>query len=136
MTPGVAGHADSRAHGLVAGLHRGAGVKRRAGTAFITAGTLAVLFACGDPLLQVELDCEEAVSVLEKCCPGFAGSELQCVYTSNCAGTTNPAIPEDQSACIRGESCDELKSTDVCGRAQQARSYPTPSELLPAQVCP
>ncbi len=125
-------------------------MKRRVGTAFITAGTFAVLFACGDPLLQVELDCEEAVSVLEGCCPGFAGSQLQCQYNSDCSQTTYPAISQDQSACIRGESCDELKSTGVCDRAQQARSYTTgvaptcpltvpnctPSEPGPAQVCP
>jgi hypothetical protein len=127
-----------------------AGVKRRAGTAFVTAGILAVLFACGNPLLQEELDCEEAVSVLDKCCPGFAGSLLQCEYTSDCSGTTYPAISEDQSACIRGESCDTLRSSGVCDRAQQARSYTTggiqtcpltvpnctPSEPGPAQVCP
>jgi hypothetical protein len=97
----------------------------RVGTAFVTAGTFAVLFACGGPLLQVELDCEEAVSVLDGCCPGFAGSQLQCNYKSDCSGTTYPAISQSDSACIRSESCSELKSTGVCDRAQKARSYST-----------
>ena len=113
----------------------------RLGTASVTAATFAVLFACGGPLRQDELDCEEAVSVLEGCCAGFRGSALQCQYTSDCNGTTYPAITVDASACIRGESCSELVSTGVCQRAQQARSYTTGTvsshgPSAPSAVCP
>ena len=116
----------------------------RIGTALVTAGSLAVVFACGGPLRQDELDCEEAVAVLEGCCPGFVGSLLECQYTSDCGGTRYPAIPEDQASCIRRESCDELKSTGVCQRAQEAREYGTTTSASsanaisasPAQVCP
>jgi len=102
---------------------------------------IAVLFACGNPLQQNELDCEEAVSVLEGCCPGFQSSQLQCIYNDQgCAGTTYPAISEDDSTCIRGESCAQLVSTGVCTRAQSARAYTlggtynTTSQ--PPAVCP
>jgi hypothetical protein len=111
----------------------------RIGAALVTAVGLAVLFACGGPLRQDELDCEEAVSVLEGCCPDFAGSSVQCVETDSCNGATYPAISEDDSACIRRESCAELVSSGVCQRAQQAQPYgindPDASET-PAQVCP
>lgn len=108
----------------------------------ITAG-IAVLFACGDPLQQNELDCEEAVSVLESCCPGFEGSQLQCVYDDNqgCNGTTYPALSTDDSSCIRDKSCATLVSSGVCARAQAARSYTLggssdPEETAPPPVCP
>ncbi len=105
---------------------------------------IGVLFACGDPLRQDELDCEEAVSVLEGCCPGFYGSELQCVYSApqTCGPTTYPALSEDAAACIRGESCSQLVSSGVCARAQAARAYeqggntPSTEDGQPAQVCP
>jgi hypothetical protein len=105
---------------------------------------IAVIFGCGDPLRQDELDCEEAVSVLEGCCPGFYGSELQCVYSApqSCGPTTYPALSEEASACIRGESCAQLVSSGVCARAQAARAYeqggdtPSTEDGQPAQVCP
>jgi len=80
--------------------------------------------------------------VLEGCCPGFAGSLLQCQYTSDCGGTTYPALSIDDSTCIRAETCHELVSTGVCTRAQQARSYTTSTATYsnltpaPAGVCP
>jgi hypothetical protein len=104
---------------------------------------IAVLFACGAPLRQDELDCEEAVSVLESCCPEFQASQLQCVYDDQgCSGTTYPALSEGDSACIRSETCATLVSSGVCSRAQSARSYTLggssdPDETQPpAAVCP
>jgi len=109
----------------------------------LIAAGIAVLFACGDPLRQDELDCEEAVSVLETCCPGFQASQLQCVYNNQgCSGTTYPALSTGDSACIRSETCATLVSSGVCSRAQSARGYTlggssSPDEgTPPSPVCP
>jgi hypothetical protein len=85
---------------------------------------VAVLLAC-DPLDGAELDCEEAVSVLADCCPGFDTSPLQCIVAppQGCnGGGTSPALSQDDSACIRTETCAELISSGVCDRAQAARA--------------
>jgi hypothetical protein len=108
----------------------------------LTATAIAVLFACGAPLRQDELDCEEAVSVLASCCPGFQDSQLQCVYNAaGCSGTTYPALTMGDSSCIRSETCATLVSSGVCSRAQSARSYvlgdsSEPNASQPAPVCP
>lgn len=135
------GRANLAKRRLVGRLHRALSV--RITSSLVVGLGIAVLFACGDPLRQDELDCEEAVSVLEGCCPGFQSSELQCVYQApqGCGPTTYPAITEDESTCIRGESCSLLVSSGVCARAQQARAYTqgndSPTEDgQPAQVCP
>jgi hypothetical protein len=106
------------------GVLRGrVGSRRRAGhcgSALITAGAVALLFACGDALQQDELDCEEAVSRLEGCCPGFNTVGLRCIDQQSCDTSEYPDISEQQSACIRAESCQELVATGVCERAQNA----------------
>jgi hypothetical protein len=78
---------------------------------------LVVLFACGD-MRQDELDCEEAVSHLQSCCPGFDSSGIQCIYVAGCEDSTLPDISIQQSQCIRGEDCSRLVTTAVCTRAQ------------------
>jgi hypothetical protein len=101
-------------------------------------------FACGDALRQDELDCEEAVSYLDGCCPGFqASSTLRCEYIDNggCAAPTLPGISEDQSACIRSKSCATLQQTGVCARAAMvqvnAGQTSTPGSVpAPITVCP
>jgi hypothetical protein len=94
---------------------------RLASPVLVTLGIVA-LFACGH-MDQDELDCEEAVSVLKDCCPGFDTSPVQCIHASNgCGAGTSPALSQDDSACIRAESCGKLVSTGVCARAQAARA--------------
>ena len=110
----------------------GAVLRRRRGSAALTAAAVALVFACGDALQQDELDCEEAVSYLEGCCPGFDTRALRCV-DDGCGGN-RPDISEAQSACIRAESCQELVGTGVCQRAQQAVAAST--DQAPTQVCP
>ena len=58
---------------------------------------LVVLFACGD-MRQDELDCEEAVSHLQECCPSFDSSRIQCLYVQGCTNGEVPDIsmPESQ----------------------------------------
>jgi len=83
---------------------------------------VAVLFACGS-LDPEELDCEEAVNVLEDCCPGFDTSPLQCIHQTNgCGSGTSPALSQQDSSCIRSQSCATLVSSGVCQRAQAARA--------------
>jgi len=83
---------------------------------------VAVVFAC-DPLDGEELDCEEAVSVLKGCCPGFDSSPLQCIVApGGCYGGTSPALDQDDSTCIRKATCAQLIATGVCTRAQSARA--------------
>jgi hypothetical protein len=113
----------------------------RAKSTTLTALAIGVLFACGDSLQQSELDCEEAVSVLIGCCPGFQAPQLQCVYDDQgCNGTTYPALSSDDSTCIRSESCASLVKSGVCARAQNAKSYvlggSDGASSPPAPVCP
>jgi hypothetical protein len=119
------------------GVLRGrVGGRRRAHhdlSALMTAAAVALLFACGDALQQDELDCEEAVSHLEGCCRGFNSSGLRCVDKQGCDSSEYPDISEQQSACIRAESCQELVATGVCERAQNALPG---SGGRSSQVCP
>jgi hypothetical protein len=110
----------------------GAVLRGRYGSAVLTAAAVALVFACGDALQQDELDCEEAVSYLEGCCPGFDTRGLSCV--DNGCGGHNPDISEPQSACIRAEGCHELVASGVCERAQQA--LPGSNGTSTTQVCP
>jgi hypothetical protein len=112
--------------------------KRRLASSWIAVAAIALLFACGD-MRQDELDCEEAVSHLQDCCPHFDSSKIDCTYTSACS-TTYPAISIPQSACIRSQSCSQLVSAGVCGRAQSAWPVTdrgtTSNESSPDTVCP
>ncbi|HEY8092061.1 MAG TPA: hypothetical protein VIF09_29570 [Polyangiaceae bacterium] len=94
-------------------MARGAG---RIGAAVVVAWIGSALFACAD-LREDELDCEEAVSVLEHCCSGFPSSNVSCVYESEGCSTVYPDIPLAESKCIRSESCESLVSSGVCARA-------------------
>jgi hypothetical protein len=110
----------------------GAVLRGRYGSAALSAAAVALVFACGDALQQDELDCEEAVSYLEGCCPGFDTRGLRCV-DDGCGGQV-PDISEQQSACIRAESCQELVANGVCQRVQPAAA--ASSDQAPSQVCP
>lgn len=106
---------------------------RPASFALLVAGVTALLFACGDALRQDELDCEEAVSQLQHCCPNFDSSRISCVYVDNSADGCNatpptlPDISESQSACIRKQSCQQLITSGACSRAAQVET--TQSEI-------
>jgi len=84
---------------------------------WIIAATVALMFACGD-MRQDELDCEEAVSHLRDCCPGFDTNLVDCTYFApqGCGTTTYPDIPIGQSQCISGETCGSLVASGVCKR--------------------
>jgi hypothetical protein len=91
---------------------------------------VVLLFACGS-ISQAELDCEEAVSVLVHCCPNFDSTQLLCISASSDCGSrqTSPALSDDDSKLIRGESCETLVTSGECARAQRARSCTTMSDF-------
>lgn len=80
-----------------------------------------------DTLHPEELDCEDAVAYLQRCCPSFPASSIQCVYgQGGCnlpldgsgggciSAYQEPDISESQSRCIRGESCSQLVADGTC----------------------
>jgi len=91
---------------------------------------LAVGIACGG-IHQDEIDCEEAVSYLQQCCPGFDANAVGCqssqtTTNDGCNTTTTtiyPALTPSEESCIRSESCEALVASGVCDRAQAAREY-------------
>ncbi len=111
---------------------------------------LFVLLGCTG-IREDELACEDAVSHLQGCCSGFTGSNVDCTYEAGgCSGegAVNPELDVTQSACIRGETCEQLRSTGVCARAaaipgagtweaaeRAAEEDPTSTPRDP-QVCP
>lgn len=115
------------------------------GAAFV--GALLLLLCCGGGLDNHELACEEAVSRLVACCPGFDDRGITCVFRASGDGcdseTHYPAISEPQSECIRATSCADLVAHGVCKRAESARAYTVSSseydttyEGTEAKVCP
>jgi hypothetical protein len=75
---------------------------------------LALFFACGDPMVGQELECEEAVSHLAHCCSASRTSGISCIYEPGCDSGTNPDISQAQSTCLRNKTCSELVSEGVC----------------------
>lgn len=85
-----------------------------------------------DDLTEAVLSCEEAVSALAECCPGFDPHGVRCVdhryRRTGCDGQIDegrelPSIGVASSRCIREASCAELTTSDTCARASKlARS--------------
>ncbi|HEY6460018.1 MAG TPA: hypothetical protein VIY73_07690 [Polyangiaceae bacterium] len=111
----------------------------RIGAAVVVAWVLTTLFAC-DGIRQDELDCEEAVAVLDHCCANFPSSLLNCQYIEAGCGTSAvyPDITTPESSCIRAESCSTLVSSGVCDRAARlsGRQGVAPDGGESSQVCP
>jgi hypothetical protein len=88
---------------------------------------LSTLVADGG-LSQVQLDCEEAVSYLQGCCPGFKQDEtVACQTEQGCDTSTEPALSISESQCIVALSCSEVVSRGICERVQNLPS-PTTGE--------
>ena len=87
----------------------------------------------GNNFREDVIECEDALSRLERCCPSFDATPVLCNFTydkSSGCGTTStssvkPAFTTAESTCIRGRSCEELITHNVCERAQLARAYTT-----------
>ena len=75
------------------------------------------------------VECEDAISRLQRCCPGFEGEPIVCrYYFENNSGCTSqstrrewPAISTSESRCIRETSCRDMIDRKICARAQEAR---------------
>lgn len=75
-------------------------------------GMLSLMASGG--LREDEVDCEQAVSHLDECCPGFTwASSLRCEYYGGC-GTSTPGLSVEESNCVMAMSCDELTARDLC----------------------
>lgn len=106
----------------------------------IVGAVMGALLACSSEdtideqqLREDVLYCEDAIAVLEGCCPGFSGSPLTCVHYEkkhepSCGDGSystvkqDPAFVLEESQCIRAMSCATLVDTGVCKRAQEARA--------------
>jgi hypothetical protein len=99
-------------------------------SAYAVGAVFSVLIACTgevhdhDNLREEVLYCEEAVSALNECCPGFRTS-ISCEYaydyypgscgTSSHSNTNHPDLSLAQSRCIISTTCDMLISKGICG---------------------
>ncbi|HEY1694414.1 MAG TPA: hypothetical protein VGG39_19730 [Polyangiaceae bacterium] len=115
------------------------GATGRVGAAIVASWVMAALFACNG-MRQDELDCEEAVAVLDHCCNAFPSSFVNCTYEAPGCGApaVYPSISTPESQCIRAESCSALVTSGVCDRAaalsglDSAQTDASPT----APVCP
>jgi hypothetical protein len=109
--------------------------KRRRWSGGIAIGcVVGLVLACA--IRQDEFVCEDAAAHLEACCQGFHASNIDCTYQASQGcndSTVYPEIDVPQSACIRAETCDQLKSTGVCTRAI---ALPTASQWALTQSAP
>jgi hypothetical protein len=114
-------------------------------TGFTVALVVGLLLACNG-IRNDEFACEDAVSHLQQCCPGFTGSNVSCTYDSYSGCSSGASFPDftvDQSACVRSETCALLQSSGVCERALaivansgESGGYQDPSSASTVDVCP
>jgi hypothetical protein len=88
-----------------------------------------------------EFECEQAVSHLVECCPGFNSERLTCSDSGGCGEQGDPALPVDEASCIQKHDCASLVASGLCARAQDAVAYvKIDDESVPqsvhVQVCP
>lgn len=99
-------------------------------SAYAVGAVFSALIACSsgvhdhDNLREDVLYCEEAVSALNACCPGFRSS-ISCEYAydytpggCDSSSTTTGSLPDlnlAQSRCIISTTCDVLIAKGICG---------------------
>jgi len=104
---------------------------------------LVLVPTCGG-IRRDEFVCEEAYARLTECCPGFTVEADYCNFDSGCGATRHPALSPEESDCIRGKTCSELRDQKICERAAQVKppvtqddaGQVTPSWSQRAGVCP
>ncbi len=102
---------------------------------FTVAVLLGVALGCG--IREDEYSCEDAVSHLKECCPGFFEENVSCTYTAaqGCGDmTVYPDFSVSESNCIRSQSCAALVGNHVCDRA--LKLTPTGGTTTDRGVCP
>ncbi len=60
---------------------------------------------------EQELECEQAVAHVNECCPGFDPHRFNCTFI---ACESHPNLSIDESRCIEGKSCDEIRARGLC----------------------
>lgn len=100
-------------------------------SAYAVGALFSALIACSgevhdhDNLRDSVLYCEEAVSALSECCPGFKErNTISCDYsydyypggcdTSSRTYHKDPDLSIATSQCILGATCDRLRANGVC----------------------
>jgi hypothetical protein len=102
---------------------------------FTLSVVVGALLACGS-IRQDEFICENAVSHLQECCPGFDPHAIVCSYDQSCiGGATYPELDATQSDCILGQSCDTLRAYGVCDRASALPDHGLGEAGTSAPVC-
>jgi hypothetical protein len=89
------------------------------GRAWVALVLLLLVVRCNGGIQEDDLECQEAASQLQNCCPGFNPKSLVCTYSTAICGTIEPDFSLEVSQCIIGESCEALRSTGVCARAEE-----------------
>jgi hypothetical protein len=89
------------------------------GRALVALVLLLLVVRCNGGIQEDDLECQEAASQLQECCPGFNPKSLVCTYSTSFCGDVGPDFSLEVSQCIVGESCEALRSTGVCARADQ-----------------
>lgn len=107
--------------------------RRRTAPAIAASAALLVAAVGLRCVRRDELQCENAVAQLERCCGGFHPDASYCTYSEGC-GTVYPVITEDDSQCIVGMSCGEIVAAGICERA--ATAVPPTSATPGTDLCP
>lgn len=105
---------------------RGGREKRRLGGAMI-ALLVGVVLSCGS-LSEEEVTCEEAVSLLEDCCPKLDAQRFSC--SQSCSGDGD--FTERAISCIRERSCTQLQDRGICTGLTRLANEPYPSRSTDA----
>src|SRR5262245_26564362 len=85
---------------------------------------IAIVLSCGS-IPDDELTCEEAVSHLIDCCPGFDPRRMPCVRSDGCGSDqTKPSFSESSSRCMLAKSCEDLRSGGTCDRVIRGSVLP------------
>lgn len=61
-----------------------------------------------------EVECEEAVAHISRCCPQLAAPAYSCDHYTGCGATQLPEIQGADSICVRSLSCEEIIEDGWC----------------------
>ncbi len=106
---------------------------RRPGPAVAVAAALLLSAAVLRCVRRDEIQCENAVAQLERCCAGFHPDQSYCTYSEGC-GVAYPTITEDDSECIVRMSRGDILAAGICERA--ANAIPPTGSAPGTRLCP
>ena len=98
---------------------------KRFSSSLIVAAAIFVTYGASAGFREDEVECEEAVARLAKCCPSFDPRALECSYydhSGSCGiDVQYPALDEATSKCILALDCGSLEQSGVCDRARDVQ---------------